>query len=818
VYRSPNAEPDEIASMLTMLKSISDKQVLVMGDFNYPKINWNTWESDASGEDFLDVILNNFWTQHVSRPTREDNILDLVISSEEGMVENLTVDEHLGNSDHNMVCFQLVCETKITAVDQVRYNYNKGDYNGMHAFLSLVNWNFDELNVDDMWCKFRDTILQMVKQFVPISKQKKSRFPRWMTREALRARNLKHKMWQRYQTSKLYNDKVEYKRVLNKATATFREAKFNFEKKLSAEVKTNPRSFYAYVRSKSKTKDKVGPLKDDLGNVVVDDERACNVLNKYFSSVFTRENKNCTASDFPVLKYLFTGNREDVLHDVDIDEVLVVNKLNQLRGNKAPGVDGIVPMILLKCADVISKPLCKIFNASLNTGIVPSDWRRANVTAIFKKGRRDDPANYRPVSLTCIIGKVMESIIKDRIDNHLTKFNLIGESQHGFTKKKSCLTNLLEFFEFMHEQVDSGQLVDVIYLDFQKAFDKVPHRRLVLKVEAYGIVGNVLRWIDNWLTGREQRVVLNQQCSDWSDVISGVPQGSVLGPLLFVLFINDIDRSVVNRLLKFADDTKLFGCVSTQQQIDVLRADLNTLFKWSEEWQMVFNVEKCKVMHFGKSNVKTVYNMGVGTLSVTDAEKDLGVIVQNDLKVSQQCVKVTKTANQVLGMIKRTFKSRSNCIILRLYKSLVRPHLEYCVQSWRPHLEKDKRKLENVQKRVLNMLNLKSNSYEGKLVEVNMSTLETRRLRGDLIEVFKIFKGFDVVNSHGFFTLSSTSLRGHGFKLYKHRFLTDVGKFSFSNRIVNEWNLLTPELLSCNTVEQFKIRLDLYLRSGRGFI
>jgi hypothetical protein len=507
-----------------------------------------------------------------------------------------------------------------------------------------------------------------------------------------------------------------------------------------------------------------------------------------------------------------------MLHDIVITVELVLSKLLKLQVNKAPGVDGIVPEILLKSAHAICNPLTTIFNASFQSGYVPVDWRRANVTAIYKQGPRDSPSNYRPVSLTCIACKLMESVVKQEIETHLLKCNAIKNSQHGFMKNKSCLTNLLEFLNFVDKNIDSGDAVDVIYLDFQKAFDKVPHQRLLMKLEAYGVRGRVSKWISSWLREREQRVVLNCSGSQWSSVISGVPQGSVLGPLLFIVYINDIDSSVVCKLSKFADDTKMFNTVSSQRNVDALKADLNNLFHWSEEWQMLFNLSKCKVMHFGKHNGKASYSMGGIVLDTVDCEKDLGVIVQSDMKVTQQCIKVVKIANKILGMISRTFQYKTKPVVLRLYKSLVRPHLEYCVQAWRPHLQKDINLIENVQKRVAKMLGVNKNRYYDKITELGLTTLETRRLRGDLIVIFKMFKGMLDVSVHDYFMVSHGSSRGHSCKVFKHRFLTDVGKFCFSNRVINEWNLLTQDIIDCSTIEQFKISIDHHLRYGRGFI
>jgi hypothetical protein len=310
----------------------------------------------------------------------------------------------------------------------------------------------------------------------------------------------------------------------------------------------------------------------------------------------------------------------------------------------------------------------------------------------------------------------------------------------------------LEFLEFVTNYIDQGYPIDVIYLDFQKAFDKVPHKRLMSKINALGIEEEVFNWITDWLKDREQRVVLLGSNSKWTRVKSGVPQGSVLGPLLFLIYINDIDDSVCSNLLKFADDTKVFSVVPTKNDIDRLQQDLLNLCNWSQDWLMLFNVDKCKVMHIGLNNSKANYEMNGKYLEEVTEERDLGVIFQNDLKCSRQCLKAVNTANKVLGMIKRSFSVRDKDVILQLYKSLVRPHLEYSIQAWRPHFQKDIDLIEGVQRRATKLISdLKDKSYENRLRILNLTTLETRRLRGDLIEVFKIFKGFDNLDPTVFF-------------------------------------------------------------------
>ena len=425
----------------------------------------------------------------------------------------------------------------------------------------------------------------------------------------------------------------------------------------------------------------------------------------------------------------------------------MLQKLAKLKVDKSPGVDGIHPKLLFELRHELAKPIAELFIKSLNQGDVPRDWRDASITALFKKGNRSDPGNYRPVSLTSIICKIMESIIKDKIVEHLQKFKLLNDSQHGFIKGKSCLTNLLEYLENVTKVLDEGDPLDVIYLDFAKAFDKVPHKRLIKKLEAHGISGNVSRWIKNWLTDRRQRVNINGKISNWADVLSGVPQGSVLGPLLFLIYINDIDDGIMSKIWKFADDTKICKNIKNERDVEILRNDLKQLYKWSEDWQMLFNLDKCVVIHMGNKNKKCLYELGGQKLKSVEQERDLGIIVHSNGKMSEQCTMSAKKANQILGMIKRNMKWKDKNIITKLYKVLVRPKLEYCVQAWCPQLKKDQEVLEKVQRRATKMIEgFRYKTYEERLHETGLTTLVQRRKLGDLIETFKLVKGITQVN------------------------------------------------------------------------
>ncbi|MCQ7056700.1 reverse transcriptase domain-containing protein, partial [Clostridioides difficile] len=347
----------------------------------------------------------------------------------------------------------------------------------------------------------------------------------------------------------------------------------------------------------------------------------------------------------------------------------------------------------------------------------------------------------------------------------------------------------------------------------------VPHERLIRKLKAYGIDGNVVAWIEDWLKNRTQRVVLNGEASELVEVASGVPQGSVLGPLLFLIYVNDIDTGLNSAIAKFADDTKLGGSAVSEEECSTLQRDLNNIFIWSKTWGMNFNVEKCKVIHIGHNNINFPYTIDNRPLKVVSEEKDLGVIVSSDLKFHKQCVEQCKKANRILGFIFRHFEYKSKDIILQLYKSLVRPHLEYAVQFWSPYLLKDIDMLERVQRRATKMIpGMRSLPYEERLKHLKLPSLAFRRLRGELIETFKILKGFDDVRKENLFNLNENNVtRNNGLKLVGKRFNTNISKNYYTNKVINSWNSLPAEVVAADSINSFKNRLDKHLKA-RGFL
>ena len=662
----------------------------------------------------------------------------------------------------------------------------------------------------ECWNILKYEIESIIDKFVPFQKQGKRCRKKHLSKEAIRKIMLKQTMWRVYRRTRKDEDYAKYKEALNAATTEIRQSKRSYEQKLACNIKNDSKSFYAYVRSKQNVQDKVGPLEDSAGNIISQGFLMAKDLNGYFSSVFTKED----ISSLPVADAKFQGAKSDYLGPLVVTPELVAKKIKAMKDNKSPGVDGIPPKLLMETVEQISIPLARVFNLSLKEGVVPFEWKEANIIPLFKKGSRNKSENYRPVSLTSVICKLLERLIKDHMVEFLVKHKLLNSSQHGFLKARSCLTNMLCFLEEITKWIDVGSPVDIIYLDFQKAFDKVPHQRLLLKLKAHGIGDSITDWIEQWLTDRRQRVVVDGEVSNWKSVLSGVPQGSVLGPILFLIYINDLDDSITSNVLKFADDTKLFRKVNTDGDKQHLQSDLDRLVKWSEKWQMLFNFGKCKCLHTGHRNLNVNYKMGDTVLGTTVKEKDLGVTISADMKVSEQCGIAASKGNQILGLIRRNITYKGKKLIKPLYKAIVRPHLEYCIQAWRPYRKKDIDALERIQRRATKMIpELRDLSYEERLKECGLTTLETRRLRGDQIEVFKILNGYENIDRNMFFSLKKDSrTRGHEVKLVKDQCRLDIRKHSFSQRTINEWNKLSTDCVTASSVNMFKNKVDTYLR------
>ena len=504
------------------------------------------------------------------------------------------------------------------------------------------------------------------------------------------------------------------------------------------------------------------------------------------------------------------------LSNIQISEDIVKQKLKKLKLNKSPGPDKIHPRVLHEISDVIAVPITIIFQNSLAKKDLPQEWKHAHISAIFKKGVKTQPLNYRPVSLTSVVCKIMESIIRDNIITHMEENNLFSDKQFGFIMGRSTTLQLLHVLDIWTEILDQGGTLDVIYCDFMKAFDKVPHRRLIHKIEKYGITGNILGWTKAFLSGRTQCVVLNEVKSKIARVTSGIPQGSVLGPILFVIYINDmpevVDKDSIVYL--FADDTKVFRHIKSQEDTIQLQSDINNLLQWSEKWLLKFHPDKCVSMTVSSKRSfppQNQYSMGQTPLQVSECENDIGIYIDNKLQFDNHVENMVYKANRILAVVRNTFNYLDQNTFRYIFKGLVRPHLEYAAPVWSPHSIYQKDLIENVQRRATKLIpGLNNLSYPERLKILKLPTLAYRRARGDMIQVFKMTSkmgGYDK-SLPNLLTPNDNELRGHSQKLFTHGSNKDVRKYFFSNRIVKIWNSLPEWVISSADVYKFENNLD----------
>ena len=833
VYRRPIQDDDYNKSFQKMIENyisnLSYTHLLIMGDFNLPKINWINWTTNSEDENdihntIIDTLQDHYLHQHVNRPTRargdqRQNILDLVITNEEQMISDLEFWSPLGKGDHMLIKFTFNCYVKIKSSKQPRYYYNRGNYAEMKKELN-IDWQTEltKLNTtEEKWMFFKNKVLSSIESHIPKSKPAKGT-PGIINEAVLRAVRKKHRAWQRFMETKEGEKYREYCRARNKVKSLVRKTKLEFEKNISRNAKENPKQFWKYANSKTKVKDSIPDLDipgtdDETGkfeSTKTDKEKA-NVLSDFFSSVFTTENKQ----NIPPFEKL----TDHILENLKTTQEMVLKKLKALKTNKSQGPDGIHPRVLQELSEELASPLSMIYNSSLETGDVPQDWRDATISAIFKKGNKRKPNNYRPVSLTSISCKILESIIRDHITDHMKSENLFSNLQYGFISGRSTTYQLLTALDKWTEIIDKNGNVDIVYFDFMKAFDTVPHARLLEKLKGYGINPELTTWIESFLSGRRQKVVVNGEHSDWSDVSSGIPQGSILGPLLFVIYINDLPSTVKSQMLLFADDTKIFEQITGEDDIRSLQQDIDGMNRWSEKWLLKFHPDKCKIMNIGSEN-QNQYQIGNSALEHIQEEKDLGVIIDSTLKFETHIDSKVRTANKIMGVIRRSFTYLDSTIFTRLFKALVRPHLEYANPVWHPTLKKTKTQIEKVQRRATKQLPCCTGlEYDERLRKLDLPCLLYRKLRGDMIEVYKMTQGKYDSNIKPPITLKDDmnlrQTRGNSMMLYKAKCNKSIRRNFFRNRVINFWNDLPEKVVQAPSVKAFENRLDKYWNKYR---
>ena len=720
-HRSRASELNEALEQLTASIANIDgtPDIVICGDFNLPNANWSNTAELPKCQIFETIKVfqdKYFLHQVVHTPThRSGNTLDLVFTNNKNLI-NDTICSETSMSDHYIVEVSTHFKSHFARAqrkqrkfyntfDTLNFFSDDTDWDQMKNELSQVNWEqkyttiTDPVDKLDKYAKICESIAVKHTPKKKIAKLAgKSKIPRDRKILMRRRRKVVNQL-AKHQTPtlrrKLSRELIEIEMKLQDSFILYNTIQ---ENKAIESIKRNPKYFFTYVKKFSKNKPSVGPLLNADKQFVVDNKAMADILSEQYSSVFS------TLHSVPVNPdEIFNSTNESHLLDFEFSPEDIIKSIDDISSNAAAGPDGFPAIFLKQCKQEIAIPLYNIWREYLDLSITPSSSRTSNIVPIHKGDSTALASNYRPVALTSHLVKIFEKIIRTHIVNYLEENHLLNPSQHGFRAGRSCLSQLIAHYDRILTLLDEGKNVDVIYLDLAKAFDKLDFNITLTKLSRLGINGKVGKWLHSFLTNRTQTVIVNGEKSDPAPVLSGVPQGSVIGPLLFLVLIGDIDKDVYNSFLSsFADDTRVGHGIDSPEDAKLLQDDLNHIYNWATENNMFFNSTKFELLRYGK-NVElknsTSYMSNTGeTIPTKEATKDLGVIMSSSGDFKDHISSIVDTVRDFSTWILRSFRSRSPLLMLQLWKSMVIERLDYCSQLWNPHQIGLIQQLEELQK------------------------------------------------------------------------------------------------------------------------
>ena len=850
VYRPPSRNlPDEEKSFNSCLKSIQEvigkhpnADIQIQGDLNFPYINWHTREINRSNRtiseqnsarNLLTFMEKNLLVQLVNENTRADkSILDILLTNNDQAIHSVTTEKTV-LSDHDFVNCALLYNKLSTTSNHVqsniekseldKLNMNKADYDSIRRDLGAISWptilNAEEQSVTEMFNSFTEIITKVCTNHAPQHKDpsgnRSSKFIPKHRRSLLRTR--RHVNYEinkcKYLKPNNHNTKEKLENLMKKKESLelkirdcINKEQVDNEKALIRKIKTNPKAFYTYAKKHCKSHCSVGPLIDEYSKLHSDPAAMCNILQKQYQKAFSDPASGCKK----------TANRTSNtpgLSDINFTEEDIITAINDIPVHSAPGPDKIPSKLLKECKHQIASALLIIWRKSLDTGEIPDKLKEQTIIPIYKKDSKAIPANYRPVSLTSHIIKLFERVVRKHIVNYLEKYHIIHASQHGFRPCRSCLTQLLHHLESVLNILETNN-ADVIYLDLSKAFDKVNHSILIHKLEASGITGNLLNWVKSFLNNRTQKVVIDGATSIPANVQSGVPQGTVLGPVLFIIYMNDLHEVIKNSLLKcFADDSKLIMSIKNPEDRIKLMEDLKAVLQWTEDNSMKFNADKFQLLQHGNDqNLKQPYILPDGQiLEGSTAVRDLGLNISDNLKWKHHISTITDNATKFANWILRTIRSRDEEIMMTMFRSYVLSRLEYVSPAWNPMMIGDITEVESVQRSFTAKISgLEDQDYWQRLQSLKLFSLQRRRERYMFIHLWKIYKGLapnDIQFEFQNHIRLGPQCRRRNYQCRTASLQTTRYNF-FSSTAPRIFNIMPAHIKNAKNPETLKLRLD----------
>ena len=860
VYRPPGASLKSFSTLLQHIQSYIDPilkekyhDMNIMGDFNFPNIDWLSLscspslghEQHESGLALLDFIQHNMLLQIVDQPTRGNNILDLFLTNNDRVIRNVEVAK-TDLSDHDLVKVNLLYNMKAPVKPHVSsfesqsfrsIDLRKADFEVINQALADIDWDtlFNLCSQDSSGNDFVELVRLTVLQACllncpeklpcrdagrPKSQNSRNRFVLNRKRRKLVAQ-LSALKSRNPSSPRIRSIEDEIDMIHFHIKETFNAEHLRQEKLAVTKILENPKFFFSYAKRFAKSKSNVGPLLNN-GNLSNDPQEMVNILQEQYKSVFSDPSDNSKVIPNP------TPQASATIEDLSFTPADIEAAIDEIDKN-ASSTDHDIPAVVLKeCKSLLSYPIFLIWKTSFSSGVIPSDLKTQMITPVFKKGDRSDASNYRPISLTSHLIKIFERVIRKSLVDHLESRNLLSRNQHGFRKGRSCLTHLLKHIDEVIQSILEGNEHDVVYLDFAKAFDKVDHEILLQKLHIFGVRGKLHDWIKDFLLNRSQLVTVSGVHSVLALVLSGVPQGSVLGPILFLIYINDLNNCLEGSSSgSFADDTRLSKSIACCSDVLILQQDLLNVIKWAKSNNMALHEDKFELLSYRTPRSKLLqelpmtaewekYTTSSGQdILPSNKVKDLGVHLSPDLRWATQVSEAVQSANKMANWVISVFTDRSKVVMLTLFKTMVRSRLEYSCPVWNPSLMADIKKLESSQRAFTRHISgCYGLSYWQRLKFLDLMSLQRRRERYTIMHVWKIIKGLapnDInIESYEHIRLG-VRCRVPPLPRRAPAYAKSIYDSSFAVTGPKLWNILPRSVTCAPSLESFKSRLTSHI-------
>ena len=841
LYRSPSQTEDETEQFLLGFEQMCSSIALespfcsiIIGDLNAKCTNWWTQgTNNTCGLQLYDLTTILGYSQLINEPTnlepsKNPTCIDLIFTNQPNLVVESGVHPSLYHTCHHQIIHAEIC-FKVhypSPYEREVWHYKRAQIELIRKSIDNFDWKkaFLNLNTNDQVELFNYTLLNIFRNFIPHDTIKcNSKDPPWMNENIKSALRKKNRIYRKYISGgRKPNDEIKLRETTDFISNLIETSRSSYFKNLSMRLNdpaTSSKSYWSILK-RFLNKVKIPEIPPLLVNGIFETnfENKAGIFNTYFANQCSiLEN----SSVIPQLHYK-TDKR---VSNISFSSSDLSNIIKDLNPNKAHGHDNISIKMIKLCGNSIIPPLKLIFESAIKSGHFPNSWKKGNIIPVHKKESKNFVKNYRPISLLPIFGKIFEKVIFNNLFKYFDENRFLSVNQSGFRRGDSCVSQLLGITHNLYKTFDGNPSYETrgVFLDMSKAFDKVWHEGLLFKLKCYGVKGQFYDILENYLHDRKQRVVLNGKSSTWLNVNAGVPQGSVLGPLLFLIYINDLPEGLVSISKLFADDTSIFSkVVDVNQSSQDLNDDLNIVKNWAFQWKMTFNPDLNKqateVVFSHKKQIVTHPTLYFNNTPIVTApfQKHLGLILDNKLNFAHHLNEKISKANKGIGLIKRLYYHLPRKSLLTIYKSFIRPHLDYCDVIYdQPHNDTLCKMIESVQYNAALAITgtIKGSSRERLYQELGLESLRDRRWYRRLVYFFNIISHKSPDYLHALIPdkqISYDASRCNLFRMYATH--TDYFKNSFFPYCVNEWNKLGCNLRNSVSISKFKKSLQNFIR------